>query len=84
MNSSLLRDVVMASKADYVQFVAQVDMFWLVAGLAGAAQAGRGVCDLKPDNLRVHVADDGTFLRCTVLDLGGSVIYQGKTSQEEL
>ena len=42
-------------------------------------EQGRGVCDLKPDNFRVQVADNGTFVRCTVLDLGGSVIFKGKT-----
>ena len=40
---------------------------------------GRGVCDVKEENLRVRLAPDGcSFVDCTVLDLGGSVSYTGK------
>ena len=40
----------------------------------------RGVCDLKPDNLMVQVLADGSFQHCTVLDVGGSAIYNGQCS----
>lgn len=46
--------------------------------LQGLHAKRRGVCDLKPDNLMIEVAADGSFQRCTVLDLGGSVAYNGQ------
>ncbi|KAL0047802.1 hypothetical protein WJX82_000323 [Trebouxia sp. C0006] len=33
-------------------------------------------CDVKPDNIRVRLAANGT-LSCTLVDLGGSVDYSG-------
>ncbi len=43
----------------------------------------RGVCDLKPENVRVKVADDGTFQKCVLLDLGGSVAYTGQLNKPD-
>ena len=43
----------------------------------GLHKLGMGVCDLKPDSFRIQEAADGTFLSCCMLDLGGSVTYQG-------
>ena len=34
-------------------------------------------CDVKPDNIRVRLAANGT-LSCTLVDLGGSVDYSGE------
>ena len=38
---------------------------------------GRAHCDVKPDNIRVRLAANGT-LSCTLVDLGGSVDYSGE------
>lgn len=39
---------------------------------------GRGMSDVKPENIMVQVAEDGvTVERVTLLDLGSSAIYTG-------
>ena len=47
--------------------------------VVGMHQKGRGVCDIKPGNVRVCVAPDGTILGGTLLDLGGSVAHDGQS-----
>lgn len=42
----------------------------------------RGICDIKPQNTQVRVAEDGTFLDSTLLDLGGSTIYDGAAANQ--
>ncbi len=43
--------------------------------------AGRGMCDVKPENIIVRLAEDGlTFLRATLIDLGGSAVYSGEST----
>ena len=50
-----------------------------VQALEGFHAQGRGECDLKPDNLMIQVADDGSFLDCHVLDLSGSAAHKGQS-----
>lgn len=51
----------------------------LLQALLSMHAAGRGMCDLKPENIMVRVAEDGiTFLRVTLIDLGGSAVYTGE------
>ena len=49
----------------------------LLQALQELHKQGQAVCDIKLANVRVQVASDGTFLTCTLLDLGGSVRYEG-------
>ena len=39
---------------------------------------GRGHCDIKMQNIRVELGDDGSILSCIVVDLGASAVFQGK------
>ena len=50
----------------------------LVQGLQSLHQQGRAHGDIKPDNIRVLLGADDTVLHCTLVDLGGSLVYHGK------
>ena len=50
----------------------------LVQGLLSLHRQGRAHCDVKPDNIRVLLGEDGTVLHCTLVDLGSSVVYSGE------
>ena len=50
----------------------------LVQGLQSLHCQGRAHCDVKPDNIRVLLGEDGTVLHCTLVDLGSSVVYSGE------
>lgn len=50
----------------------------MVQGLQGLHAQGRAHCDLKPQNIRVLLDKDGHVLQCTLCDLGGSIIHNGK------
>ena len=47
-------------------------------GLLSLHRQGRAHGDVKPDNIRVLLGDDDKVLRCTLMDLGGSVEYRGE------
>ena len=48
--------------------------------MRGFHAEGRGVGDLKADNLMVQVAADGSFQDCNVLDVGSSAVFSGQFS----
>ena len=50
----------------------------VLQGLLSLHGKGRAHCDVKPDNIRVRLAADGTLADCTLVDLGGSVDYSGE------
>ena len=50
----------------------------LVQGLLSLHRQGRAHCDVKPDNIRVLLSEDGTVLHCMLVDLGSSVVYSGE------
>ena len=37
-----------------------------------------GVNDIKSGNLVVQVAEDGSFVDCTMLDFGGCAVWRGE------
>lgn len=43
-------------------------------------ERGRGHCDIKGDNLRVKVSEDGTQACVKLVDLGCSIKFGGKPS----
>ena len=53
----------------------------VLQALVSMHAAGRGMCDVKPENIIVRLAEDGlTFLRVTLIDLGGSAVYSGESA----
>ncbi len=53
----------------------------ILQALVSMHAAGRGMCDVKPENIMVRLAEDGlTFLRVTLIDLGGSAFYSGEST----
>ena len=50
----------------------------VLQGLLSLHRQGRAHCDVKPDNIRVRLAANGTLADCTLVDLGGSVDYSGE------
>ena len=52
----------------------------LLQGLSGLHAMGRGMSDLKAENIRVQLAADDTVQKLTLLDFGGSACYKGKRS----
>lgn len=55
------------------------DPVCLAQALVRMHASGRGMWDLKHDNIMVVVAEDGlTFSRVTVIDLGASGNYHGE------
>ena len=58
---------------------------WALPHLAShTISCGRAHCDIKIDNIRIKVGDDGTICGLKVIDLGGSIKYKGKLSDAEL
>ena len=60
------------------------DCGYLMQALQGSHANFSGIMDLKSDNLVIKVAADGTFVDCTVLDLGGSTTYCGEATTHPL
>jgi serine/threonine protein kinase len=50
----------------------------VLQGLLALHRQRRAHCDVKPDNIRVQLAANGTLANCTLVDLGGSVDYSGE------
>ncbi|KAL3155489.1 hypothetical protein ABBQ38_011043 [Trebouxia sp. C0009 RCD-2024] len=49
----------------------------ILQAVVGMHQQGRGICDIKPGNVRVSMAPNDTILGGTLLDLGGAVAHDG-------
>lgn len=61
-----------------------IDRLRWLQGVVWLAKRGRAHCDIKVDNIRIKVGDDGTICGLKVIDLGGSIKYKGKVSDAEL
>lgn len=51
---------------------------YVLEGVVWLAKRGRAHCDIKVDNIRIKVGDDGTICGLKVIDLGGSIKYKGR------
>lgn len=51
---------------------------FLMQALQPLHARGRGHCDMKQQNIRIVLGDNSTILSFVIVDLGGSVIFQGK------
>ena len=49
----------------------------LLQGLSGLHAMGRGMSDLKAENVMVQMAPDDTAQKLTIIDFGGSAFYTG-------
>ena len=47
-------------------------------GLKELHSRGRAHCDIKSGNVRVVVGVGACIIRCTFVDMGGSVVFAGK------